>query len=75
MTTTFQINFENSEQVNKLLLFLHALKVNFKFTKSGENYDFSETLAAEDVHHPYKSSMKVLSEDWDNPEDDHWDAL
>ena len=34
MTATFQINFENTEQVNKLLVFLHNLKVNFKFTQS-----------------------------------------
>ena len=40
MTTTFQINFENKEQVNKLLAFLSSLKVNFKFTET----DLSETM-------------------------------
>lgn len=28
---------------------------------------------AEEVHQPYIASHPILAQDWDSPEDDHWD--
>jgi hypothetical protein len=33
------------------------------------------SLADSDMHDNYKASMLVLSEDWDNSENDVWDTI
>lgn len=71
--TTVQINFKNAEQADKLLIFLKKLRVKFNITES-EDYT-AEIIADEDEHDAYKASMKVLSNDWDDPENDFWDTL
>ena len=73
MTTTIHINFDNADQAGKLLQFLKKLKVNYKITDSD---DFSAELVADaDIHDAYKASMKVLADDWDDPENDFWDTI
>jgi hypothetical protein len=68
---TLEIKFKNIEQYNQLLAFFKKSKIEFKVTESD---DFSaETLADSDVHDSYKASMKVLADDWNDPENDHWD--
>jgi ATP-dependent RNA circularization protein (DNA/RNA ligase family) len=69
--STLEIKFNSFEQYNQLVDFLNKLKVDFKITESN---DFSaEKLADSDVHDSYKASMKALADDWDDPENDHWD--
>lgn len=71
--STLEIKFDTFEQYNRLLAFLKKLKVDFKITESD---DFSgEKLADLDIHDSYKASMTVLADDWDAPENDHWDTI
>lgn len=66
-----QIHFENAEQWEKVLAFLKSLKLEFKVLQAEE---FAEENRVHDVHEAYRASLPVFSEDWDAPENDHWDT-
>ena len=71
--STLEIKFNTFEQYNQVLAFLKKLKLEFKITESD---DFSaEKQADSDIHDSYKASMKVLADDWDAPENEHWDTI
>jgi hypothetical protein len=57
-----QVTITDSKQLDKLLTFLKKLKVEFKLVES-------------DVHDSYKTSLKALADDWNDPQNDHWDNI
>jgi hypothetical protein len=57
-----QVTITDSKQLDSLLAFLKKLKVEFKFIES-------------DVHDNYKASLKALADDWNDPQNDHWDNI
>jgi ATP-dependent RNA circularization protein (DNA/RNA ligase family) len=71
--STIEIKFNNSAQLDKLLTFLKKLKVEFKLVES--DIFSAEKIADSDVHDSYKASLKVLADDWNDPQNDHWDNI
>lgn len=59
-------SLSKEEQVKLVQLFVSHL-AGTSSTKEKE-YDL-----AEEPHFTYKASIPVLSKDWDQPEDEHWD--
>jgi hypothetical protein len=69
---TIQVKFDNAKQFEQLIAFLQKLKFEFNIAPSDDPFS-ADIIAGADVHDAYKASLKVLSVDWDSPEDDHWD--
>ncbi len=80
--STFEVNNLTNNKYNfkSSLYFIILKKSNFNFFEKIEINDIDTTSThhidlenINDVHYPYKASMKSLEEDWNSPEDDHWD--
>lgn len=67
-----QIHFENPDQWRKVRMFFQQLKLDFKIIQSD---DAMEETQMEEPHDFYLASVPVLSDDWDDPANDHWDNL
>ena len=68
--STLQIKFESAEQWQKVLMLLQALHLEFKVV---ELDIFAGESRVHDVHESYKAALAVLGDDWNDPENDHWD--
>lgn len=53
-------------------MFFQQLKLDFKVIQSD---DVMEENQMEEPHDFYMASIPVLSDDWDDPANDHWDNL
>ncbi|MEM9884805.1 MAG: hypothetical protein AAF849_02865 [Bacteroidota bacterium] len=63
------IALQKEEQVKLAQILISYLAGTSPYQNKEEVID----LVAEEPHFPYKASIPVLSEDWDQAEDDHWD--
>jgi hypothetical protein len=68
---TLQINVQNPEQWKALLDFLRKMKLDFRVLEGNETW--ADQDADADPHDSYKASKMALEEDWNHPNNDHWD--
>ncbi len=68
---TLHINVQNPEQWKALLDFLRKMKMDFRVVEGNEAW--ADLDADTDPHDAYKASQLALEEEWNRPENDHWD--
>ena len=69
---TIQIKFKTAEQWKQMLRLFQELKIEYQIVEAEE---FIDHVADNDQNDTYQASLLVLSDDWDDPANDHWNTL